>query len=182
MTTGDRAIPPHADQQVDRQQESFDKGCPRLLQETLEYPYHAVALFRAVPPSAAPLYRRGYTYNDSLLQRDREGFMQHCGAVFDGLTAQAFFRHDVIDLLDVRASQRLKLDSADLRLDVILDAGLIMQICCRLDFISSEGVEPFIQPLSDGRFLGRQICSNQVHCLAWLYYSIYAHICKRQRE
>ena len=79
--------------------------------------------------------------------------MQHCGAVFDGLTAQSFFCHGVINLLDVCAAQRLQLDSADLRLDVILDAGLIMQICCRLDLISSEGVESIIQPLSDGRFL-----------------------------
>ena len=53
----------------------------------------------------------------------------------------------------MRTAQRLQLDSADLKLDVILDAGLIMKICRRLDLIGSEGVESFIQPLCDGRFL-----------------------------
>ena len=79
--------------------------------------------------------------------------MQYGSAVLDGLSAQPLLGHGVINLLDVRAAQSLQLDSADLRLDVILDAGLIMQICCRLDLISSEGVESFIQPLCDGRFL-----------------------------
>lgn len=100
--------------------------------------------------------------------------MQHCGAVFDGLTAQSFFCHGVIDLLDVRTAQRLQLDSADLKLDVILDAGLIMQICCRLDLIDSEGVESFIQPLCDCRLLWCQICTavnftengRHLHCNA----------------
>ena len=59
--------------------------------------------------------------------------MQYGSAVLDGLSAQPLFRHGVINLLNMRTAQSLQLDSADLRLDVILDTSLIVKICRRLD-------------------------------------------------
>ena len=85
--------------------------------------------------------------------------MQYGSAVLDGLSAQPLLGHGVINLLDVRAAQSLQLDSADLRLDVILDTGLIVKICRRLDLIGGKGVEPFIKPLCDCRLLWCQICT-----------------------
>ena len=56
--------------------------------------------------------------------------MQYGSAVLDGLSAQSLFRHGVIDLLDMRAAQSLQLDSADLRLDVILDVEVKSMVFC----------------------------------------------------
>ena len=84
--------------------------------------------------------------------------MQYGSAVLDGLSAQPLLGHGVINLLDMRTAQSLQLDSADLRLDVILDTSLIVKICRRLDLIGGKGVEPFIKPLCDCRFLWCQIC------------------------
>ena len=86
--------------------------------------------------------------------------MQYGSAVLDGLSAQPLLGHGVINLLDVRAAQSLQLDGADLWLDVILDTGLIVKVCCRLDLIGGKGIEPFIKPLCDCRLLWCQICTT----------------------
>ena len=85
--------------------------------------------------------------------------MQYGSAVLDGLSAQPLLGHGVINLLDVRAAQSLQLDGADLWFDVILDTGLIVKVCCRLDLIGGKGIEPFIKPLCDCRLLWCQICT-----------------------
>lgn len=80
--------------------------------------------------------------------------MQYGSAVLDGLSAQPLLGHGVINLLDVCAAQSLQLDSADLRLDVILYTSLIVEVCCRFDLIGGKGIEPFVKPLRDCRFCG----------------------------
>jgi len=85
--------------------------------------------------------------------------MQYGSAVLDGLSAQPLLGHGVINLLDVCAAQSLQLDSADLRLDVILYTSLIVEVCCRFDLIGGKGIEPFVKPLRDCRFLRCQICT-----------------------